>query len=95
MEGDEIEGGELVAGVTSPRPTGRKDCGGRRDRQNASQSLAGRSPIPMGRKDHRGNDPPKALDVLDTRGRYGAVVAGLSFGAGAGCQGSRKEPFRC
>ena len=29
VEGDEIEGGELVAGVTSPIPTGRKDCGGR------------------------------------------------------------------
>ena len=29
-----------------------------------------------------GTTPPKALDVLDTRGRYGAAVAGLSLGVG-------------
>ena len=28
--------------------------------------------------------PPKALGISDTRGRYGAAVAGLSLGVGAG-----------
>jgi len=28
--------------------------------------------------------PPGALGVLDTRGRYGAAVAGLFLGVGAG-----------
>jgi len=53
-----VKEAELVAGVVSPIPTGRKDCGGRQDRQ--------------------------ALDVLDTRGRYGTAVAGLSLGVDAG-----------
>jgi len=35
-------------------------------------------------KTMEGTTPPRALGVLDTWGRYGAAVAGLSLGAGAG-----------
>ena len=30
VEGDEVKKAELIAGLVSPIPTGRKDCGGRR-----------------------------------------------------------------
>ena len=40
-----------------------------------------------------GTDPPIALSVLDTRGRYGAAVAVLSLGVGAERSGSKKGPL--
>jgi len=49
-----------TSSVASPMPTGRKDCGGRRDRQTLVDRWQGCSPIPMGRKDHGGNDPPQS-----------------------------------
>jgi len=55
----------------------------------------------MGRKDHGGNDPLEGSELsqhsafLDTLGRYGAAVAGLSLGVGAGNQESRDRALWC
>ena len=91
----------VTNGVASPIPTGRKDCGGRRDRQTPVNRWQGCSPTPMGRKDHGGNDPLEGSELsqhsafLDTLGRYSAAVAGLSLGVGAGHQESRDRVPRC
>ena len=87
--------------VASPIPTGRKDCGGRRDRQTPMNRWQGCSPIPMGRKDHGGSDRLEGSELsqysafLDTLGRYGAVVADLSLGVGTGHQESKDISLWC
>jgi len=64
----------VTSGAASPIPTGRKDCGGRRDRQTPVNRWQGCSPTPMGRKDHGGNDPLDGSELsqhstfLDTLG---------------------------
>ena len=53
----------VTSGVASPIPTGRKDCGGRRDRQMLSEPLAGKFPDTHGRKGHGGNDPLEGFEL--------------------------------
>ena len=52
------------------------------------QRIAGRAfPDTYGKeRPWREQTPPIALSVLDTRGRYGAAVAGLSLGVGTGAK---------
>ena len=56
------------------------------DKTAKRQRIAGRAfPDIYGKeRPWREQAPPGALGVLDTRGRYGAAVAGLSLGVGAG-----------
>ena len=58
---------KLVAGVVSPIPTGRKDCGGRQGRQTPANYWQGVPRYLWEEKNIEGTNPPKALDVLDTR----------------------------
>jgi len=53
----------ITSGVASLIPTGRKDCGGRRDRETPGNPWQGCSPTPMGRKDHGGNDPLQGSEL--------------------------------
>ena len=50
------------------------------------QRIAGRvvPRYPWEGKTMEGTTPPEHSAILDTLGRYGAVVAGLSLGVGAG-----------
>ena len=56
------------------------------DKTAKRQRIAGKAfPDTYGKeRPWREQTPPRALGVLDTRGRYGAAVAGLSLGVGAG-----------
>jgi len=83
----------VAGGVASPIPTGRKDCGARRDRQTPVDRWQGCFPTPMGRKDDGGNDPPEHSAFLDTLGRYGAAVAGLSLGWISGTKNQGTDRF--
>ena len=46
-------------------------------------------------KTTEGTTPPEHSAVLDTRGRYGVVVVGLSLGVGAGLRESRDKSLWC
>jgi len=82
--------------VASPIPTGRKDCGGRRDRQTTVDRWHSCSPTPMGRKDHGGNDPPpRALGVFRHPGTIRRCCSRPLLRCGCQAPGSRDKSLWC
>ena len=60
----------VTSGVASPIPTGREDCGGRRDRQMLSEPLAGLSPDTHGKERPWRKRPPGGLRAFPALGIF-------------------------